>query len=41
MSIRYLVPDKVVDYIFEHKLYMDDPDSANSSTSVLQTVEEA
>lgn len=39
MSIRYLVPDQVVDYIYEHKLYMDDPDSQNSSTSALQTVE--
>jgi nicotinamide mononucleotide adenylyltransferase len=23
-SIRYYIPDKVVDYIYEHELYVDD-----------------
>jgi nicotinamide mononucleotide adenylyltransferase len=30
MSIRYLIPDKVVEYIYAHDLYMDDDKKSSS-----------
>ena len=32
MSVRYLLPPQVIDYISENGLYLDDPAAANPTT---------